>query len=407
MIEYLLESTLCLSVLYFSHVVLFRNSRNYRMNRITLLSSVIFSLLIPVFKISLTDLPIHETVQKSNFYEAFSSSNYLSASEISNNVALKTSVDISVVLVAIYALVTLILLARFVFNISRLIMKGYKSDKMDYKGNELTLVEEQINAFSFFKAIFISRDHYRNGTIDEMLLWHEMAHKQQLHSVDVIIIELTQVFFWFNPFVYLFKKLIKANHEYLADEFVLKSGACPVEYSNKLLDHTFQNRTLGFTSGFNHLLIKKRLTMLSKFEQKKRFVHHLALFIPVMVVLFFMTAFTSSNSVFQDRSTNIIPTEKPGIFYAETLFWSSEDHEVYMRGKVKVRYGVNQFTGDGSFAILGKVHLLIFNGKQVAMDSSIALNGIKCEVVTLTKEEAIEKYGSRGKLGAVEIRTVK
>lgn len=407
MIEYLAKSTFCLSILYLGYVVFFRYSRNYQINRIILLFSVIFSLSIPILKISIAQFQSLEIIPN-KLINVFSVPNYLPGSELTSPVYLNNSVGISTVLTVIYSLITLALFGRFAFNIYMLFLKGYRSDKIDHKGNELTLIDEIINPFSFFNLIFINKDYHKNGAIEEELILHEMAHKKQLHSIDLVLIELVQVFFWFNPFIYLFKNLIKTNHEYLADEFVLKSGACPFEYSNTLLNHAFQNKTLSLTSGFNHLLIKNRLIMLSKFEQKKRFIYPLALFVPIVAVLFFTTSFTGTNNAIIDKATGtVLLTQKPGIFYADTLFWSGEDHEVYMRGKVKVRYGINDFTGDGGFAILGKVHLLVFNDKPVSLNSTIILTGIKCEVLKLTEKEAIEKYGSEGKLGAVEIKAIK
>jgi hypothetical protein len=74
---------------------------------------------------------------------------------------------------------------------------------------------------------------------------------------------------------------------------------------------------------------------------------------------------------------------------------------------VVVKHGENNFKGSGSFSFLGEVHLLIINDKPVSLNSSIVLSGIKCEVITFKKKEAIKKYGSEGKLGAVEIKAIK
>ncbi|WP_162182462.1 hypothetical protein [Lacinutrix jangbogonensis] len=38
------------------------------------------------------------------------------------------------------------------------------------------------------------------------IISHEKAHATQLHSIDVIIAQLATIFFWFNPFTWLYKK---------------------------------------------------------------------------------------------------------------------------------------------------------------------------------------------------------
>jgi hypothetical protein len=143
--------------------------------------------------------------------------------------------------------------------------------------------------------------------------------------------------------------------------------------------------------------------MLSKYEQERRIAYQLALFVPIIAMLFVTTAFSNTKDV-NASSKN---SQKSGIFYADTLFWSGENHEIYLKGKVVVKHGENDFKGNGSFSYLGEVHLLILNDKPVALNSSIVLSGIKCEVIKLNKEEAIGKYGSEGKLGAIEIKAIK
>ena len=140
--------------------------------------------------------------------------------------------------------------------------------------------------------------------------------------------------------------------------------------------------------------------MLSKFEQKNRFAYQLALFVTVVIILLVTTAFTSSNNFTGFK-------EKPGTLYTDTLFWSAENNEVYLKGEVRVKHGENNFKGNGSFSVLGKVSLLIVNGTPAPLNSAIILSGRKCTIVRLTGEEAVQKYGPAGKLGAVEITAPK
>lgn len=92
-----------------------------------------------------------------------------------------------------------------------------------------------------------------------------------------------------------------------------------------------------------------------------------------------------------------------GTFYASSLFWSGENREVYLHGKVSIRFENNNFTGEGSFSFLGTVHLLIINDQPASLDATVTLSNQAYRVIRLTSQEATNKYGEKGRQGAVEI----
>jgi TonB family protein len=95
-----------------------------------------------------------------------------------------------------------------------------------------------------------------------------MEHIKQGHTFDVLILEIMTVFQWFNPFMWILKRVIRENHEYLADQAVLKAGISPAQYKHLLL-----NQAVGFqleiANNFNSSLIKKRIKMISKIKSSK------------------------------------------------------------------------------------------------------------------------------------------
>lgn len=411
MIEYLIESTFCLLIFYLVFEALFKRSRNYQMNRLVLLFSVLFSLLIPLFQIPATVWPVQEMVADNDFITGIiTSSDTLNMNQVVKGTSNRL-LTFPFILFVTYFLITTVLLIRFVTQLGLLSSKLRKSDKGIYLGHEVVLLDRKISPFTFFNTICISKDEYQRGVLDKELLLHEQAHKNQRHSIDIIIIQLLQVFFWFNPFIYIFKRLIKINHEYLADDYVLRSGTSSSDYINKLLHHTFPHKMSGLASGFNHVLIKQRLIMLSKFQSTKPLAYRFLLLIPVAIVLFTTTAFKSTTNILPDTLLNQVESNPtlytPGTLYANTIQWSSLDKKVYLAGKkIKVNHGDNRVTVNGRASYLGKVHYLTFNGEPVTPDAFIDVAGKKCHVVKLKKEDAIKKYGSKGKLGAVEITIV-
>ena len=97
-----------------------------------------------------------------------------------------------------------------------------------------------------------------------------------------------------------------------------------------------------------------------------------------------------------------VPAEK-GTILASKLFWSNEDQEIYLKGRVTVWFGENNFVGDGSFNFLGPVHLLIFNEEPITPGTTVKLSNQPYRVIRLNSQEATQKYGDKGQQGAVEI----
>ncbi|RRB07609.1 RNA polymerase sigma factor [Larkinella rosea] len=96
--------------------------------------------------------------------------------------------------------------------------------------------------------------------------------------------------------------------------------------------------------------------------------------------------------------------EMHGTFYASELFWSADNNQVYFRGNnVKVNLNTQKFTGSGKFSLFGKISCLIVDGTPRELNETVKLSEKKYRLVKLKEKEAIEKYGDKGKIGAVEI----
>ncbi len=411
MIEYLIESTLCLSIFYLVYEVFLKGSSRYEVNRFVLLLAPIFSVLVPIFDFSLDALPVHVMEKGGRVVESLPVSNYIPSSntgKISDEEAVFFSIPFLILI--LYSTVALALLLRFVLHLKTLFFKWYRSEKVNYKGHTLSLIDEKIPPFTFFQSIFMNREVYKSGKFSKELIIHEIAHKYQYHSIDIIVMELLQAVFWFNPFIHLFKRRIKTNHEYLADAFVLQCGADSKAYANQLLNYTFPHKIAGFASAFNtHFTIKNRLIMLSRFQDRGSKAHRFLVLIPITVLLFISTAFNETTVL-----DNITPIwtqedkllENPGILYADKIIWRSSDNEIYLTGdNIRIVHGDNDFTVNGRASYLGEVHCFILNNEPVPKDVSIDISGLECSVVKLNPKNAEEKYGSQGKWGAVVILT--
>jgi beta-lactamase regulating signal transducer with metallopeptidase domain len=258
MITYIIKSTISLMVLYgFFHFFL----RQYKIlvfNRIYLISSLVFSLIIPLITIPVNSgFIINTGIRNLN----------LTTVQIiqSGGNTVRSTPHISFLSIAfiLFLAISGILLVRFAFNIFNLFRKIKKSKKIENQYTTIVLVEENIIPYSFFRYIFVNRQSFEEGKIERELILHEEAHCMQYHSIDIILLELINVFFWFNPAIWLFRKAIQLNHEYYADNRVLTNSDSE-DYHQLLINLVIQNNTSFLVSNFKYSLIKNRLIMMTK-----------------------------------------------------------------------------------------------------------------------------------------------
>ena len=167
------------------------------------------------------------------------------------------------ILTTLFIIISCILLTRFTLNIFRLIVKIVKSHKVPYHKTSLVLIDEKTLPYSFFKYVFVNRSDFEEGKIEKELLMHEEVHCSQYHSIDIIVIELLNVFLWFNPATWLFKKAILLNHEYFADNEVIV-GNDLIEYQQLLVNIILRNNANYLVNNFKFSSIKSRLKMMTK-----------------------------------------------------------------------------------------------------------------------------------------------
>jgi formylglycine-generating enzyme required for sulfatase activity len=270
MTAYILKSTLSLLILFGLYWFILRKERLLKFNRFYLLASVCFSLLVPFISINIESkapgLP-------ENVITTFNS--YIPEASLLPEVTVpvtiqpsdegKTlSLSITQILLIIYLSGTILLLSRFLRNLISIYHQIKKSEKMIFPGYQLVLSEHRINPYCFFNSVFVCRQDYDNGTLDNNLLNHELGHIKQYHSADIVFFELVRILYWFNPAIIPYNNAIRLNHEYLADESALGNSGDKELYAGKLLKLTNFKRSIAIASGFNYSLVKKRLIMIGR-----------------------------------------------------------------------------------------------------------------------------------------------
>ncbi len=259
MVAFFIKFILCSGFLYSFYKLFLERESMYKINRFYLLFSLIFSLIAPLYKI---DLPI--TATETNI------SPELLAFLMQNPKLLQQEKGINFgdILNVIYILVGVIFLVRFIYNLYELMFKIKTEEKIEDQEITYILDLDSNQPYSFWKYIFIPKKQLKS--LHQNLIDHEKAHCIQKHSLDILLIEIFQILFWFNPFIYFYKKSIKLNHEFLADEYVLKRNSDLKTYQHQILDCIATQNPSMMASNFNFILTKKRLLMMTKNTSKRK-----------------------------------------------------------------------------------------------------------------------------------------
>lgn len=269
MIDFLSTSTISLLVfLGFYHLVLERE-KTHRFNRFYLLFAVVISFVLPFLNFEIIKIvPIVQTIQP---LTSEITSPGLPEHEL-QEIVVPTVENINytpLILWSLYGTICILLLFRFGKNIWKLISKSRSNPIVKYKNANLVLVEEKTLPHTFLNSIYINFEDYNNRTIEDELYTHELVHVTQKHTLDILFIEFLKVIFWFNPLFILYKKAIQLNHEFLADEEIVRTYKNVPFYQNLLLQKGSETQTIYLASNLNYSVTKKRLLMMTKTTSQK------------------------------------------------------------------------------------------------------------------------------------------
>ena len=260
-------------LLYF---VFLEKEKNHRFKRFYLLSSALFSVLVPLISIPYGSIEVVERINQNNSELMILPETKL----VEPSIFTKENL-----LWAIYILGFSILFLKFSWGIFKLIKEIKFSEKIKQDHYQFILKQNKFTPYSFWNAIFLNKSDFLEGKIDYKIILHEKAHVNQKHSIDVIFIEIMLCAFWFNPAFYFYRKAIVTNHEFLADEVVLSQNNDIISYQKLILDELISEKIL-FTHPFNLHNTKKRIVMMTnKLTKIAKLKSYLTL--PISALLFF------------------------------------------------------------------------------------------------------------------------
>jgi hypothetical protein len=263
---FIVKSSSLIALFYFAYFFLLRKETFFSSSRWFLLAGLVTSVVLPlvvytkVVWIDPVPVPVSYTP----------AANFQYVSNFHPQIAEKESFEINwnLVSLVIYGIGFAAFMIKFGIDFYSLnsVLKGRKIEQQaDFKFVD---VNENIAPFSYFDYIVYNSSMYSEKEL-ESILEHEKVHSDQHHTIDVIISRIFCILFWFNPIIWLYKKAILQNLEFIADSEAAKKISDKKAYQYTLLKITTHETCVAITNHFYQSLIKKRIVMLNKNQSKK------------------------------------------------------------------------------------------------------------------------------------------
>ena len=269
MLTYILKSAIVLSLLFVPYALMLRKDSFFRFNRMMLLLIMLLSLCLPLMILPIFDFGFLAFESKPEIIFGTPviigvEGNMTSAQVVAPTSATAVGVSpwsvASWIYLAGICIVALVRCAQAAMVWRRIHQGVVWKEKKD--GAVVYCHIEPVPPFSCFNAVVISEEDYETNA--DVILRHELGHVKHRHSFDILLLNVCQTIQWANPFVWLMGGALRDIHEYEADDTVLRSGVNPRQYMSLLMRKAVGSSSYAFANGFNHSMLKKRITMMLK-----------------------------------------------------------------------------------------------------------------------------------------------
>jgi bla regulator protein BlaR1 len=284
---FLFKVNIALLLFCAGYYLVLRHLTFYTLNRAYLMVAIVFATLYP--KIDLSDFALrHETIAKPVQTVIL---NWRTPAE--SLIKPLTHPDY-------WQWATVIFWAGAVFLGFRLLMQLFslfilyrKSKPGRIHNHDVRLIDGEAAPFSFWRTIYVNPANHTPADLQAILL-HEQVHVNGWHTADILLAELSSIFYWFNPGVWLMKKAVRENIEFITDRKILNKGFDSKAYQYSLVNVSFNTATPGIVNHFNISTIKKRIIMMNAKRSSKFKLTRYAFVVPAVVLL--LLVFTLSKA---------------------------------------------------------------------------------------------------------------
>jgi len=326
-ILYMLKSSVSMALLYVAYSLFFKNTTYFQLNRFYLILSLFISLIIPL--ITIGKITVNEvagstdpaTTSIETIYTPIVRAQFYMAEEV------YPKLTFPFFLFIIYVAGVLIFLIKFIFQITRLFLFLMKGTEMTLQRYSVISTEGKYPTSSFFRYILWNNKASYSEADTDRIISHELIHIKQLHTLDNVLLELLKIVYWFNPFIYLYNKSIKQNHEYIADERVLKTNSNVEEYTALINKQILNNLGYQLSNNFNMSNLQKRVNMMTKSRSSLIALLNYVIAIPVTTVLILFFTFSLKTDVTAQNNSSGKFIETSGTYSGKNVYVKSPVRE--------------------------------------------------------------------------------
>ena len=293
---YLWEGSFCLALTVGFYKVFFEKLTFFEWNRFMLLILLAASVLVPLFTIDVApSMAVLPEVQLPVFWVGgqIEPESMVNSSDFSWQKILFSCYIVGVVFAA----------SKFVWGTLRLWIQLKSATLQVYNGNKLA-IHSRFEPASFFGYIMLP-SFDPTDTDHQLILQHESVHCTQRHTLDLLLVQLLKVFFWFNPFIFMYERMIREVHEFQADHFITRFHST-IAYSKLLLRLVTKSNSNHLVHSFNQFQTKKRIMMMTQTNtnpiQKARFI----LALPLIGLFLSIFSFKSPKVTTADFHENLV-----------------------------------------------------------------------------------------------------
>lgn len=275
---YLVKVNIVFVLLYVLYFFLFKRLTFHNLNRGYLMLIIPVSFVFPLMELSYA-VPIAVQQIVPEFDE------FIPTGVAQTEAALveSHSIDYTLIFIGLYILVSMIFVWKLVLSSIKILLIRRKSETQ--KMGPFWLIKADVSTvFSFFKWIFIPKKQKQE--FNSAIFEHEKAHARMWHTADLMIIEMFIALFWFNPFVFFFRKSLKSVHEYQVDTKIAGKKVTKVHYLQLMAESLESNYRLSSVCNyFNGRTIQNRIKMITKNKSSRIKLISYALVVPLMAIL--------------------------------------------------------------------------------------------------------------------------
>jgi hypothetical protein len=296
---FLLKVNIALLLFCAGYYLVLRHLTFYTLNRVYLLAAILFASIYP--QINLTGfLQRHEQLARPVQQVAI---NWQAPAQ-----ALASKVDKPdywLYIESVFWIGAALLAVRLFVQLFSL-YKLFKNSQPATIGNHnVRVMDKDAAPFSFWQSIFVNPAKHEPADLKAILL-HEQVHVNQWHTADILLAELSSIFYWFNPGIWLMKRAIRENIEFITDQKILKKGIDSKAYQYSLVSVSFSNTQPGIVNHFNLSTIKKRIIMMNAKRSSKINLTRYAFMVPAVIGLLLVFSISKADFVKKSKAFKTI-----------------------------------------------------------------------------------------------------